>query len=45
LLLRSAEVKPLLQRFVQQQLDFFSSHQGDSLGQVEFDLAFVAHLQ
>ena len=38
LLLRSAEVKPLLQRFVQQQLNLFSSHRGVSLGQVRFDL-------
>ena len=45
LLLRSAEVKPLLQRFVQQQLDLFSSYQGDSLGQVKSDLAFGAHLE
>jgi len=44
LLLRSAEVKPLLQRFVQQQLNLFSSYQGDSLGQVKFDLAFGIHL-
>ena len=45
LLLRSAEVKPLLQRFVQQQLNLFSSHQGDSLGQVKFDLVFGMHFK
>jgi hypothetical protein len=38
LLLRSAEVKPLFQRFVQQQLNLFSSYRGGSLGQVPFDL-------
>jgi len=45
LLLRSAEVKPLLQRFVQQQLNLFSSYQGGSLGQVKFDLAFGVYLK
>ena len=45
LLLRSAEVKPLLQRFVQQQLNFFSSYKGVSLGQVKFDLAFGVYLK
>ena len=39
LLLRSAEVKPLFQRFVQQQLNLFSSYRGFGLGQVSFDLA------
>ena len=42
LLLRSAEVKPLLQRFVQQQLNLFSFYQGVSLGQVRFDLGIWA---
>ena len=42
LLLRSAEVKPLLQRFVQQQLNLFSSYRGVSLGQVRFDLGIWA---
>ncbi len=45
LLLRSAEVKPLLQRFVQQQLNLFSSYWGGSLGQVKFDLVFGVHLK
>ena len=45
LLLRSAEVKPLLQRFVQQQLNFFSSYKRVSLGQVKFNLAFGAYLK
>ena len=44
LLLRSAEVKPLFQRFVQQQLNLFSSYRGFSLGQVLFDLAVWAML-
>jgi hypothetical protein len=26
-------------------LNLFSSHQGDSLGQVRFDLAFGSHLE
>ena len=39
LLLRSAEVKPLFQRFVQQLLNLFSSCWRVGLGQVWFDLA------
>jgi hypothetical protein len=42
LLLRSAEVKPLFQRFVQQTVELLSSYQGGSLGQVQFDLAIQA---
>jgi hypothetical protein len=45
LLLRSAEVKPLLQRFVQQQLNLFSSYRGVSLGQVRFNLGVWATSQ
>jgi hypothetical protein len=45
LLLRSAEVKPLFQRFVQQTVELLSSYQGGSLGQVQFDLAIWAAFQ
>jgi hypothetical protein len=38
LLLRSAEVKPLFQRFVQRTVEPLSSYQRASLGQVRFDL-------
>ena len=38
LLLRSAEVKPLSQRFVQRTVEPLSFYQGGSLGQVWLDL-------
>jgi len=38
LLLRSAEVKPLFQRFVQRTVEPLSFYRGVSLGQVRFNL-------